>query len=322
MILSQLPTGTMLVMVVSAALAVGLIAMFLTLALARATNHDTAAEKFKAELENITKSELDKDRKDKNVVNPKTWAGYWYKLFEATGRNPASIEHPARFVLITAIVLGSFGLLVFPGGVFGLCTLPIGGVLIVRAYLIMEAKKRISTLNKQLPMLISGITSNIMASQTPQNALISVADDIPSPLGDELKIMKNELQVNVPLDDALDHLAERVPSRDIKFLVSAVKIASQSGSDLVPQLKIITNIIIGRTRLMQKLATAVSSVAPTVWVSAIAIPAMFIFQFVSGEDNRSFWFTIQGIVCFIIVAGLYAGGLWFSKRMVKGVENA
>ncbi len=322
MILSQLPTGVMLAMVVGAALAVGLIAMFLTLALARAANHDTAAEKFKAELEELTKSELEKDRKDKNVVDPKTWVGYWYKLFEATGRKPATVEQPARFVLIAAIVLGSFGLLVFPGGILGLAVLPIAGVVLARAYLVMEAKKRINTLNKQLPMLISGITSNIMASQTPQNALISVAEDIPSPLGDELKIMRDELRVNVPLETALDHLAERVASRDIKFLVAAVKIASQSGSDLVPQLKIITNIIIGRTRLMQKLATAISGVTPTVWVSAIAIPAMFIFQFASGEANRSFWLTIEGIVCLIIVTGLYVGGLWFSKRMVKGVEEA
>lgn len=322
MILAQLPTGLTLVMLIGVTVAVGLVALFAILALARATNVDTEEEKFKEELKRLTISELDRDRKDKNIVDQKTWNGYWFKLVEATGRKPATIEQPARFVLITFILLASFGLLVFPGGILGLVSLPIGGIVLIRAYLILESKKRMNTLNKQLPMLISGITANIMASQTPANALISVANDMPSPLGDELKIMRNELEVNVPLDTALDHLAERVPSRDIKFLVSAIKIAAQSGSDLEPQLQIITKIIMGRTRLQQKLSSAISSVSPTIWVSAITIPAMFIFQYVSSVENRSFWFSIQGIVILIIVAGLYAGGLWLSKKMVKGVEEA
>lgn len=84
----------------------------------------------------------------------------------------------------------------------------------------------------------------------------------------------------------------------------------------------IDTIINNRTRLNQKLATALSSVAPTIWVSAITIPAMFIFQFASSPENRDFWFTLEGIVIIIIVSGLYAGGLWISKKMVKGVENA
>lgn len=322
MILAQLPTGMTLAMMIGATLCVAIMAVFLVLTFARAATTSTELEDFKQQIKDITTSELDKDRKDKNLIDPKTWEGYWYKLVEATGRKPAAVDQPARVVLITAIILAAIGLLIFPGGLIGLLSLPIGGIAIGRAYLTMEAKKRMTTLNKQLPMLISGLTANIMASQTPQNALISVADDIPSPLGDELKIMKRELEVNVPMDEALDRLAERVPSRDIKFLVSAVKIAAQSGSDLVPQLRIIDQIIVGRTRLQQKLASAISSVSPTIWVSAIIIPAMFVFQYISSVENRDFWFTIQGIVSLVIVAAMYAGGLWLSKKMVKGVEEA
>lgn len=322
MILALLPTGMTLVMVIGAALCVGAMALFIVLAIARASSTTTEFEQFKQSIEDITKSELERDRKEKNIVNPKTWEGYWYKLVEATGRTPTSSDQPGMFVLIGVIVLAALGLLVFPGGMIGLISMPLAGLFLAKAYLEMEAKKRMNTLNKQLPSLISGLTANIMASQTPQNALISVADDTPAPLGDELKIMKNELQVNVPLDEALDHLAERVPSRDVKFLVSAVKIAAASGTDLVPQLKIINQIIIGRTRLQQKLASAISSVSPTIWVSAIVIPAMFIFQYISSVENRDFWFTIQGIVALIVVAAMYAGGLFISKKMVKGVENA
>lgn len=311
-----------MVYVIGAALCIGLMLMFLVLATGRAASTSTEYEEFKKSIEILNQSELERDRKEKELIDPKTWTGFWHKLFEATGRTPTTDEQPSQIAAIIAVVMAAIGLLIFPGGLLGLIAMPLGGLALMMAYLKMEAKKRTNTLNKQLPLLISGITANIMASQTPQNALISVADDIPSPLGDELKLMRNELQLSVPLDEALDHLAERVPSRDVKFLVSAVKIAAQSGTDLVPQLKIINHIIVSRTRLQQKLASAISSVSPTIWVSAITIPAMFLFQYFSGEENRDFWFTPQGIVSLIIVGFLYAGGLFVSNKMVKGVEEA
>lgn len=322
MFFDQLPTGITLALVLGVTLAVGLTVMFLVLAIARAATSSPELEKFKAQIEEITRSELEEDRKTKEAIETKSWNGYWYHLVESTGRTPVSIEQPGRMVLIAVVTLAAFGLLVFPGGILGLIALPIGSIFLIRGVLVAEAKKRMNTLNKQLPQLIAGIRANITAGQTPQNSLISVADDVPSPLGDELKAMKQELEVNVPVDVALDHLAERVPSHDIKFLVSAIKIAATSGTDLAPQLKVIDTIINNRTRLNQKLATALSSVAPTIWVSAITIPAMFIFQFASSPENRDFWFTLEGIVIIIIVSGLYAGGLWISKKMVKGVENA
>lgn len=322
MFFDHLPTGINLALTLGAVLSFGLMLMFLVLGLARVATSTPELERFKAQIEEITRSELENERQEKDAIETKTWNGYWYNLIASTGRAPVSLEQPGRMILIVVLALSAFGLLVFPGGVMGLLALPIGALFLIRGVLLAESKKRMNTLNKQLPQLISGLRANIKSSQTPQNALISVADDIPSPLGDELKAMKQELEVNVPVDVALDHLAERVPSHDIKFLVAAVKIAASSGSDLEPQLKVIDTIITNRTRLKQKLASALSSVAPTIWVSAITIPAMFVFQFASSAENRDFWFTLQGIIILIIVSALYAGGLWLSKKMVKGVENA
>lgn len=322
MILAQLPTGLNLVLMIGFVVCFGLVALFVVLGFGRATSSRPELEAFKQSIEEITRSELEADHKEKNVIDPKTWDGYWYKLVEATGRVPSSPEKPAQFILLTLVILAAFGFLVFPRGVIGLIALPVGALLISRAILLSEAKKRKNTLHKQLPNLIAGLEANITTGQTPQSAMIAIADDIPSPLGDELKIMKSELELNVPLVAALDHLAERVPSRDVQFLISAIKIAAESGEDLAPQLKIIREIVSNRTRLQQKLASAVASVTPTIWISAIVIPAMFIFQYVSNEANRSFWFTLTGIICLIITSALYAGGMWISKKLVKGVEKA
>lgn len=301
---------------------VGMTGMFLILGIARASTKSTEYEKFAEDIANISKSEIESDRKSDDFVDEKTWSGYWYKLALNTGQVPKSAEHPGRLPIILALVSFAIGFLVWPRELLGGLIFAVGAVILLGAYFKNLATKRTKTLEKQLPLLISGLRANLQANQTPQSALIAVAKEIPAPLGDELALMSAEIEVNVPVDVALDRLAKRVPSRDIQFLVSAIKIAMSSGSDLEPQLLIIQNIVDNRTRLQQKLASAVASVSPTIWVSAIIIPAMFVFQYFSSPANKDFWSTLVGIVCLIIVSFLYVIGLFISKKLVAGVEKA
>jgi tight adherence protein B len=296
--------------------------MFLVLHIGRASSSSTEYEQFEQSIRDINKSELESDRKKEGFINTKTWGGYWLQLALNAGIQPKAENDPSRFILIGTVVIAAVGFLVWPRDILGGIAFGIGTLVLVRAWLLHEAKKRTRTLERQLPLLISGLRANLQANQTPPSALVAVAADMPSPLGDELRIMSSELEVNVPLDEALTRLADRVPSRDIQFLVSAIKIAVTSGSDLDPQLKIIQDIVDNRTRLQQKLASAVASVNPTIWVSAITIPAMFIFQFFSSPQTKDFWFSIMGFVCLIIVGFLYALGLFISKKLVDGVEKA
>lgn len=312
----------MLILSVAVSLAFGLALMFVVLAMGRAASPNTDGDQLSLDIDKFLQSEIISDRKEKLEADPKTWNGYWFNLIEKTGRKPATVEQPARFALIAIILAAAIGLLIFPGGMLGLFAAPILVAVVLRTYLVHEATQRSATLNKQLPGMISSLSANINAGRTAIDALVDVADETPSPLGDELKIMKSELQVGVELNVALDKLSERVPSRDVKFLVSAIKIANSSGTHLGKQLRVIDHIITSRTRLQQKLETAISSVNPTIWVSALTIPAMFIGQFISSPDNQAFWFTLQGVVCLIVVAFMYSGGLYISKRMVKGVRNA
>jgi len=310
------------ILAILAALLVGAAALFLVLHIGRASSTSTEYEQFEQSIRDINKSELESDRKKEGFVDTKTWSGFWLQLALNAGLQPKSEDEPSRFATISVIVAFAVGFLVWPRDILGGFVFAIGILVLGRAWLLHEAKKRTRTLEKQLPLLIAGLRANLQANQTPPSALVAVAADMPAPLGDELRIMSSELEVNVPLDEALTRLADRVPSRDIKFLVSAVKIAVTSGSDLDPQLKIIQEIVDNRTRLQQKLAAAIASVNPTIWVSAITIPAMFIFQFFSSPQTKDFWFSLMGLVCLIVVAFLYAIGLFISKKLVDGVENA
>lgn len=304
-----------------ASVLVGMTAIFLILAVARVANASTDFEKFQQEIDDLNKSELDLDRKPVDEINPKSWTGFWLRLYNNTGRIATSPAQPGRLAIIGALIMFGVGFLVWPRDVIAGIGFAAGFLVCLRIYFLFEAKRRMKTLEKQLPQLISGLRANLQASQTPQAALMNVAEEMPSPLGDELKALRNDIEVNVPLEEALDRMAQRVPSREIKFLVSAIQIAIASGADLDPQLIVIQTVIDNRTKMRQKLASAIAEVQPALLVSGIMIPAAFIFSLYSDPSNKTFWFSFNGLVAAGVVAALYAAGMLISKKLVNGVEK-
>lgn len=310
-----------MILAILAAILVGVTGIFLVLGVWRIATGSQQTKDFIISINHITDSELESDREEKIVAEPKSWSGYWLKLYINTGRLPVNADSPGRLPIIVALIAFGVGFLVWPGDpIAGLAFAGIS-VAAIRMYYIFEANRRTKTLEKQLPLLISGMRANLQANQTPSAAIMAVAEELPSPLGDELKLLRDEMKLNVPMEEALGKLSERVPSREIKFLVSAINIAVKSGTDLDPQLVIIQEVVDNRTRLRQRLASALAEVQPALLVSGIMIPAALVFSFYSDPANKAFWFSFNGLIAVGIVGFLYATGLFISKKLVEGVEK-
>lgn len=292
------------------------IGVALTLGIHRFIAKPSDEEDFQARLSQLRRSELEEDETEEN----KGWFSYWNELYRLTGRVPVDDNSAGRGLLIVGVMSVLLGAFVFPGGIVGALLFPPFTLFAVRVIFKMEAQKRKNTLEKQLPLLISSLRANVQSRSTPQSALMQVADEIPSPLGDELKILKSELNVNIPLEQALKGLSDRVNSEQIRFLVASIGMAVSSGQDLDPQLENIQTIIDARAVTEQKLAAAIANASTAVWVSALIIPGMFLFTWFTSDD-RSFWTSLWGIATLAGVGLLYAAGLWIMNVLVKNVRN-
>lgn len=273
---------------------------------------------FEEKLQQVTKSEL----AQKNDPNHKGgWYGFWETAFAKTGRLVSDSGTPGNIALGVIALAAGFGILVFPGGVLGGTLLPIVGLAGYYFLLRAETKKRAKTLESQMPNLLASIRSNLQSRATPQQAIINVANEFPSPLGDELRIVRDDMSVNIPMDKALKAFAERSSSNEIKFLVASIEIAVESGADLDTQLETIENIIRERREIRDKLSVAISQATPSIWVSGVFIPAGLVFSFLQSESNRQFWTGFFGLICLGVVGIMYAAGLFMSWKLIKGVEN-
>lgn len=310
--------GTMFVLSLVAAVLAGAVVLLLAFGVYRAFLTNTGEADFEARLREIGRGEF---QEDDDSEKKETWSSYWHSLATRTGAVPSSPESSGRIIMIMMILAFGVGALVWPGSiVVGIILAGIVPVL-ARLWYMFQIKKRSKKLDSQLPVLVSHMRATLQANQTPRDSILSVIGDMPYPLRDELEILRSEVNVNIPLETALENLALRVPSREMKFLVSSVGIAIQSGSDLDPQLQIIEEIMGQRSRLAQKLASAVAEVQPSIYLSAIFVPAGFIYSYVSSEVNREFWGSFLGILALGAVLALYIAGLFLTRKIVNNVEN-
>lgn len=295
----------------------GLVILLLALGVARYLKNNPEEEEFTKSLTELRKGDL---QDDDTKVAREGWFAFWNNKFVKTGRITEDPNQAGKLALGAAALGGAVGGLIWPGGIIGAVLLG-GGILGVMLIAFnAESNKRSKTLEKQLPLLLSSLRAQIQSNATPAKAIMAVADDLPSPMGDEMKMVKNDLDVNVPLPEALRGLVRRVNSREIKFLAASIETAVEAGQDVDEQLKVIEEIVVQRQKTAQKLQSATAQVSTSLWVSGVLIPAGFAFNYYQG-GNQDFWATLMGLAALAGVAGLYALGLFLSFRLVKSVEK-
>ncbi len=302
-----------------AAILFGLAAAVLVLAVARAGRGGGKAARFRSAMESIAGSELQLDtRLEPTTSARRDWTGFWGDLWAQTGRRPSDPKQPGR-VVGAAAVIGAVAGWVGLGGPAGAVVVAVAPVGLIYGWLTNERRKRTATMEQQLPELLSGLRAYLSARMTPQTALMQVAEDLPAPLGDELRALRDDLNVNRGLLASLEALSRRVVSPDMRFLVASIQVAVETSVALEPQLEVIQDIVVQRARGRAALRGAMAKVKPTQYLATIAVPGMFVFSFFTSE-NPMWWFN-GGLIALIIMCLLYVSAFVVVRMMVKSVED-
>ena len=118
-----------------------------------------------------------------------------------------------------------------------------------------KARKRIALFEEQLPDALDLMVRSLRVGH-PINAAVSiVAREMPDPIGTEFGLIADEATYGMPVNDALDRMAKRVPVPDLRFLAIAVNIQAQSGGNLAEILDGLSKVI--RTSLKLTLTWAI-----------------------------------------------------------------
>jgi tight adherence protein B len=140
------------------------------------------------------------------------------------------------------------------GMMFGV---PIGflGYLFPRFYIRLRQKRRLKKLDKQLPEALTMLSGALKAGVGLLQGIENVVDNMSSPISEELGKMLHEAALGSGMEAAMKDLVQRIPSKDLDIVITAILIQREVGGNLAEILDTVSYTIRERERIKGEIQT-------------------------------------------------------------------
>lgn len=169
-------------------------------------------------------------------------------------------DWPIRGTEFEAILLlwgGLVGLITFlvtlKGAMFFAGSL--AGILMGLALLGLRIRRRRKKFTNQLGDMLTMVANALRAGFSFMQAFELISREMDAPMGREVQLVVNEVNLGNTLESALDNMQRRVASPDFELVVTAVLIQRQVGGDLASILDTISETIAERVRMRREVMT-------------------------------------------------------------------
>lgn len=234
----------------------------------------------------------------------------------------AGIAMPVgRFVLIVGGVMLALLLLV----TLATSNLSSGLVIDVMFFIVVyvfvsgKRRKRLVAIDEQLPQALELMTFSLRAGHTLEEAVNFVSNELPDPLGGELRRCYEEYEMGRPLQLSLVNLSLRLaPCRALRTFVEAVLILKQTGGNLV---EIMENLI-GTLRSQAAYEArhrALTSEGRTSGMILGSLPLLILAVVMLAQPGYvgSLFTTADGRWILLLALGLWGLGVAWLFRLVR-----
>lgn len=138
---------------------------------------------------------------------------------------------------------------------FSFMSLIIAGICFfsVPAWVKTARKKRMQKFNYQLNDALLIISNSLRSGFTFRHAIARVAEDLPDPISEELRRVIREVNYGANIEDSLRGLAEKMQSKELAMINSAVAIQQRSGGNLAEIIDKVSETISDRIEMKGKI---------------------------------------------------------------------
>jgi tight adherence protein B len=198
-------------------------------------------------------------------------------------------------MLLTAMIGVLISMLAsFPLFVVGLIAVLLG--IIPFIYMLRAKHKRMITIENQLPDALDLMGRAMTAGHAFPSALQMVSTEMPMPIAFEFRIVFDEINYGISVQDALSNLIARVPSTDLGYFVIAVLIQRETGGNLVELLGNISQLIRARLKLLGTVRVLSAEGRLSAWILTILPFALgFVLYIVNPTFLSVLWVDPLGL---------------------------
>ena len=126
--------------------------------------------------------------------------------------------------------------------------------------------RRLLKFDEQFPEAMDLLARALRAGHALTTGLLMVAEELPEPIGPEFKTLYDEQNFGLPLPQAMKNFAERIPSIDARFFVTAVLTQRESGGNLSEVLDNLASIIRDRFKVKRQVRVISAHGRITGWI--------------------------------------------------------
>ena len=183
--------------------------------------------------------------------------------------------------------------------------------------LVHLARRRRARFAAQLPDALLLVAGAMRAGASLPLALRQMASELPAPCGQEFDLMLREQQLGVTLDEALGGLERRMGGDDLRLVVAAVRIASDSGGNLAETLERLAETVRRRIGVEAKIRALTAQGRLQGWVmTALPIAVCLALFMIDPASMRPLIDSWQGWAVCALILVLELAGLLFIRRIM------
>ncbi len=227
---------------------------------------------------------------------------------------------PAEFVAMVAVVaiVAGFVGLKFGGPLIALLVAVAVGPA-VRFYVRRTKAKRQAAFADQLPDVLQLVTTALRSGYGITQALESVAEEAEEPARSEFAHVLVESRLGRDMSDSMRALAQRMESKDLEWVVSAIDINRETGGNLSEILNTVSATIRDRRRMARHVLTLTAEGRMSARILTALPLVMALWQWRSNPDNFSLLLHGSGLVALIIAGILMVLGAAWVRKVVNSV---
>jgi tight adherence protein B len=227
---------------------------------------------------------------------------------------------PADFLLLctaAALVLAVLGAQLMPRGI-ALVLAVAATAAAARAWVERRRAMRRDEFIAQLPDLARVLANGTSAGLSMAGAVALAARELPEPAAAEMRTVVQELRLGVPLEESLERLRDRLPSREVAVLMTTLIIQQRAGGDTVRALSELGGTLEARKDLLREIRTMLSGAVFTSYlVAAMGAGTIVLINALSPGIMRELTTTLPGIVALVLAGTLYAIAFALIRRITR-----
>jgi tight adherence protein B len=185
----------------------------------------------------------------------------------------------------------------------------------------IQGKRRLAAFNSSLPEVIDMMSRSLRAGHALVAAISIVAEQSPEPARTEFAEVFRQQNFGLPLRDAMLQMLDRVPSQDLRVLVTAILVQKDTGGNLTQILDRTSSVVRERVKLQGDIRVHTAQGRMTGWILCLLPVVMLVLiNLINPGYSKSLTDNPFGRKLLYTGATLLVVGALLIRRIVNGIE--